>query len=363
MRILMLNHEFTITGASTVFLRMAKHFQAQGHDVTLFPANPEDGPIKDRYEALGIPVVTSAVPREYDVAIANTICTARMVMQIAPAVRTIWFIHETEIGLNIILKTPEFANAFQAASAVVYQTEFQAEVYRSFTYQLDPAKFHIIANGIDILPEAIDRTRVAPKRAALRVVQVGTVEPRKRPGDLIRAVAMSGLDIECVICGKFIVIDQEAQDIISKEPEKYIMNGETPEPETLGWVASADIFCLASGSESQPVSVFEAGLLARPLLLSNLPGYRDVFTHGRNCLMFPPGHVELLSLTLQMYAASAKLRAEMGRAAQATARNYSNAKFLMKFDAVIAGVAGFRPAAAAPLIVNQGYRHAKENLG
>ena len=38
---------------------------------------------------------------------------------------------------------------------------------------------------------------------ALRIVQVGSVEPRKRPGDLIRAVAYAGMDAELVICGKY----------------------------------------------------------------------------------------------------------------------------------------------------------------
>jgi glycosyltransferase involved in cell wall biosynthesis len=338
MRILMINHEFTITGASTVFLRMAAHFSAQGHDVEIFPLIPDDGPIKARYAALGIPVIASAIPARYDVAIANTICAAAAVIQVAGAVPTIWFIHETEIGLNILLKSPDLAKAFGLAAAIVYQTPFQAEVYRSFTYQLDPGKFHIVANGIDIAPDSIDRGNVAPKPLPLRVVQVGTVEPRKRPGDLIRAVALSGLAMQCVICGKVMHLEPEAMQLVEAEPEKYRLNGETPEPETLGWVESADMFCLASGSESQPVSVFEAALLARPLLLSDLPGYRNVFVHGRNCLMFPPGHIELLALSLRNYATSARLRADMGAAAQRTARRFSGAGFLSRFATVIDAV-------------------------
>lgn len=338
MRILMINHEFTITGASTVFLRMATHFQAQGHNVEVFPLIPDDGPIKDRYAARGIPVIASAVPAKYDIAIANTICAAAAVMQVASVIPTIWFIHETEIGLNILLKSPDLAKAFSQAAAIVYQTSFQADVYRSFTYQLDPGKFHIIANGIDITPHSIARDNIAPKQLPLRVVQVGTVEPRKRPGDLVRAVAMSGLPIECIICGKIMQLEPEAMQLVEAEPDKYRLNGETPEPETLGWVESADMFCLASASESQPVSVFEAALLARPLLLSDLPGYRNVFTHGRNCLMYPPGHIELLALSLRSYATSARLRAELGANAQRTAKGFSQAAFLTRFEGVIQSI-------------------------
>jgi hypothetical protein len=64
---------------------------------------------------------------------------------------------------------------------------------------------------VDIDPAIIARETIPAKRAKMRVIQVGTIEPRKRPGDLIRAVARSGLDIECVICGKFYELDQTAQ--------------------------------------------------------------------------------------------------------------------------------------------------------
>lgn len=340
MRILMINHEFTITGASTVFLRLAMHLQAQGHQISLFPCNPEDGPIKPRYAALGIEVLTTAILPEYDLAIANTICAASLVIKTAPQLKTIWFLHETEIGLNYLLRSPGLAAAFHHAAAVIYQTEFQHDVYKSFTYSLNPAKFHVIANGADTATAAIARESIAAKTRPLRVVQVGSVEPRKRPGDLVRAVALSGLDIECILCGKFFTLENDAQQIIAAEPDKYRLLGETREEETLAWVESADMFCLASASESQPVSVFEAAQLGRPLLLTDLPGYRNIFTHGRNCLMFPPGHIEMLALSLRNYAASPALRTQMGAAARHTASRFTNAAFLENFDTVIKLTAG-----------------------
>ncbi len=348
MRILMVNHEFTITGASTVFLRLATHLQAQGHDLHLLPVNVTDGPIKPRYAELGIPVVLSATLAEFDLAIANTICAAPTLIKIAPRLPVIWFLHETEIALNLLLKNNGWIAAFRMAAAIVYQTPFQHDVFRSFTYQLDPAKFHVVPNGVDIDPDTFARDRIAPRGSKLRVVQVGSVEGRKRPGDLIMAVARSRLDLECILCGKVFGLDKPVQAIVAREPERFRLLGETEPAETLAWMESADMYCLASASESQPISVFEAALLARPLLLSDLPGYRDVFTHGRNCLMFPPGHVDMLSILLTMYAGSEGLRKEMGQAAQRTARRFGNALFLDRFDGVIrtvmAGV-GSRPPA------------------
>jgi glycosyltransferase involved in cell wall biosynthesis len=336
MRILMVNHEFTITGASMVFLRLATHLRGQGHGVAILPCNPAHGPVKRRYDELGIPVLEDAVVTEFDLVIANTICAAQVVLQAGRFVPTIWFLHEAEIGLNILLGSPALAAAFTLAAAVVYQTAHQREVYRSFTYQLEPGKFHIIPNGIDPVPSL---PPVAAKTRALRIVQVGSVERRKRPGDLIRAVADSGLDAECVICGRIFELDDEARAIAAQAPGRYRLTGEIEPREALAWMASADICTLVSQSETQGLSAYEAAALSRPLVLSDLPCHRGVFAHGQNCLMFPAGHVEMLALTLRMYAASPRLRQEMGEGARLTAQRFTSAAFYARFEMLIASLA------------------------
>jgi glycosyltransferase involved in cell wall biosynthesis len=338
MRILLINHEFTITGASVVFLRLANHLYLQGHTISVLSVNPADGPIKTHYQNRGIPIVSNANLRNYDLVIANTVCTASIVLETAGHVKCIWFLHETEVGLTILLRNPKLAAAFRVADAVIYQSEYQSDVYKSFTYMLDPVKFHIVPNGVDITQADIERDAIPAKTRSLRIVQVGSVEPRKRPSDLINAVASSQLDIECILCGKIFEIDDSARVIVAKEPTKYRLIGETERQQTLAWIESADIFCLASGSESQPVSVFEAALLARPLLLSDLLAYRNLFAHGRNCLMFPPGHVGLLAMGLRTYAANPRLRDEMGAAARQRALPFNVSAFHDRFSAVINSV-------------------------
>jgi glycosyltransferase involved in cell wall biosynthesis len=312
MRILMVNHEFTITGSSTAFLRLAAHLQGQGHQVSVLPVNPADGPIKTRYAQLGVPIVEQAVLSEFDLAIANTICSAGVVLRIPAALPTIWMINEAEVALNILLRNTSLLPAFERAAAIIYYNmPFQHDVFRSFTYQLDAAKFHTASLGVDLDLTMIARNKVPPKSRRFRAVQVGTIEPRKRPGDFVRAVAKSGLDMECVICGKYFEIDETAKKIVAAEPDKYRLLEGLSDGEVMAWVESADMFCLVSGSETQGLSVYEAALQAKALLLSDLPCYRDIFIHGRNALLFPPGHIELLSLSMQMLAASEQLRNEL----------------------------------------------------
>jgi glycosyltransferase involved in cell wall biosynthesis len=337
----MINHEFTTTGASTVFFRLARHLQARGHEITLAPCNPADGPMKTRYEALGIPIVGAITPASFDLVLANTIAAAPHVAKLGPPHRTIWLVHEAEVGLTMILRNPApYLAAFEAAAAVVYDMPFQHEVFRSFTYTLDQSKFHTVSCGVDIDPGQIAPDGIAPKRRALRVVQVGTLEPRKRPGDLVQAVAISGLDIECVICGKFFHMDDKARAIVAADPDHYRIVEGASDGEVLAWVESADMFCLASGSETQGLAAYEAALLARPLLLSDLRCYRDVFAHGRNCLMFPAGNIALLAMSMATLAAHPALREALGKAAQKTAARFTNAAFFAHFESVMVSVMG-----------------------
>lgn len=342
MRILMINHEFTVTGSSTAFFRLAKHLQSSGHHITILPINPAPGPIADHYAAAGIPIETNVGLRNFSLAIANTICAAPAINAIGRQLPTIWFVNEAEVALGLLRRNPDWAAAFVHASMVIYNSAFQHDVFRSFTYPLDPAKFHTVPFGVDIDASRIRRDRAAPKAGRIRIVQVGTIEPRKRPGDVIRAVARLDPQVECVICGKIYNLEPEAQAIANADPARYRLLEGLSDEEVLAWVESADVFVLASESETQALAAYEAALLARPMILSDLPCYRGVFAHGRNCLMFPPGHVEMLAQSIGMLMRSSEMSETLGRAAQRVAGRYTNQAFFERFGLVMQQALGPR---------------------
>ena len=337
MRILLVNHEFTVTGASTMLLRLAEHLRASGYEVTVFAFVVTPGPVKESYLARGFTVLDTVDFKDYELAICNTTFTAKIVVQAAPFAKTIWWIHETETGLYYLLQNLPLLRAFSNATAVVYQTPFQRDVvFRSLTYLLDPGKFSVIPNGVDIEATDFRSAPAAPKRRAIRVVSVGTVEPRKRHEDLIYAVdRLKSLDIECVICGNFVKLAPNALNIVGSSPDRFMMIPGLPHRECLALIGTADIFCLASASESQPLVVFEAAFMARPLLLSSLLVYEGIFRHAGNCLLFPTGNVELLAQGLTDLAGSGSLRERLGRAARKTARSYTMPAFRAAFDALL----------------------------
>ncbi len=271
MRILLVNHEFTISGASTMLLRLADHLRASGHEITVFAYVVDSGPVKETYLARGFPVLETVDFKDFELAICNTVYTAKFVVQAAPFAKTIWWIHEAEAGLYFLLENLPLLRAFSKATAVVYQTPFQRDVvFRSLTYQLNPRKFFVIPNGVEI--DATDSllAPAAPKRRAIRIISIGTVVPPKRHEDLIYAVdRLKNLDIECVICGKFVELPRDALKIVENAPDRFMMIPGLPHRECLALIGTADIFCSASATESQATAVLEAALMAKPLLLSS----------------------------------------------------------------------------------------------
>jgi len=93
------------------------------------------------------------------------------------------------------------------------------------------------------------------------------------------------------------------------------MLGELANEDTLSYLASADAFVLASYSESQPLTIWEAFELEVPVCLSDLETYTHIgLRHARNVMMHPTGNVEMLSTNLQLLLTSDSLRREVTKA-------------------------------------------------
>jgi glycosyltransferase involved in cell wall biosynthesis len=338
MRIAMASHEFTITGTSVAFHRLSRHLRERGHALTIMPLIGDDGPMKERYLADGFTITPRLALEDEDLVIGTTICAAPVATRVGAHRPMIWLINEAEIGLNLLMRNPDWIAAFRHAAAIVYNSAAQRDVYRSFTYALPPERLHVMPYGVDIDRARVDPRRVPPKRHKLRVVQLGTIEARKRPGDLLLAVDACPADYECAVIGKFFGIRPEAQALADADPERFRLLSGLDDEAAMDWVASADLFCLASASETQGLAVYEAALLERPLLLTDLPCYEGVFRHGRDCAMVPAGDIEMLAASLAMLAASPNLRARLGAAARQAVLPYSNDHFHTRFDRLIATV-------------------------
>lgn len=336
MKILLLNDEFYTTGASLAVLRLAEHLR-HDHEISVMSRIDGDGDIKTKLKALDIPIVSTA--SNVDLVIANTIMAGEFVGTYGAQCPIIWWIHESDIGRQFILRSPKLATGFQHAAAVVFQTSYQKMVYSSFTFDA-AAETHVVPFWND----AVYAQTITPVlKEKLRIVSIGTVEPRKRMQDTINAVELLDADlkreIECVFIGKYIHLPPREQDIVNKHPERYRFLGEQPNEVTLSHLAAADCFVLASSSESQPLSIWESFELEVPVCISDLDTYRHIgFRHGLNALTHPVGNVDVLSENLRTVLTNPAIRSSVSREAKAMLLKTLAKDWRGTFDGIIRDV-------------------------
>lgn len=294
MRILLVNHEFSMSGAAVMLLDLADLLVGRGHRVSVAAMNAEDGPLRAEYARRNVPEVHPIEVGDFDLVIVNTLPAAPAVIKLAPMVRTIWWIHESEVGLRLLGQEPGWQEAFDSAHRIVFPSHrMRDHAFRSFHYRRKPENVVVIPNGVRLeqpLP-------VEEKKLPWRVVTVGTVHAVKRQGDVVEALGSLGRDdIEYVMVGLHHSMSEEGEAIVASAPERYRILGQRSRAEALGWIASADVVIQPSEGESHALSLGEAASLARPLVLSDLQVFIEQgWRHGHNCLMQPLGSIPMLA--------------------------------------------------------------------
>jgi glycosyltransferase involved in cell wall biosynthesis len=339
MRIVLVNHEYTLTGASRVLLSIAQYLRDQGHEIGVMAMNVAPGTVRDEYLARGFRIVDGEAldidPQT--LVVCNTAFSAPAVASFAPFAKVVWWIHEGDVGAEALQQSDLGRAAFTGARAVVFQSARQRDVvYRAFTKRLPKSKCVLIPYGIDDPASDTVRPELSVGKPAFRVAFIGSIYARKFPSDLVRAIdRLADLDLDCVLIGRFYSLDGDAQEIVDRTPSRFTFTGELPHGEAMAWLASADVFSLPSSSESQPLSSLEAGIRSKALVLSDLPTYDGLWRHGRNCLLHPVGDVERLAAHLRRLALDAPLRRRLAEAAHHTAGQFTQERFHSKLDALI----------------------------
>jgi glycosyltransferase involved in cell wall biosynthesis len=311
MKILLLNDEFYTTGASLAMLRLAEHLRAN-HELMVMPRIDGDGDIKTKLKALDIPIVSNA--SNVDLIIGNTLMAGEFIGKFGAQCPAIWWIHESDIGRNFILRNPTLAEGFRQAAALVFQTSYQKMVFGTFTFDT-PADIHVLPFWND----AVYQQEIVPEpKSKYRIVSIGTVEPRKRMQDTINAVELLSenlkREIECIFIGKYMELPEREQAIANAHPERYRFLGEQANEIALRYLASADCYVLASWSESQPLSIWEAFELGAPVCVSDLETYRHIgLKHGVNALMHPVGNVDIYAENLRTALSNQSVRAGLAK--------------------------------------------------
>lgn len=193
-------------------------------------------------------------------------------------------------------------------------------------------KSALLGNGTDLAeygPASVPAERLAALREELGIPEgaavvgtVGRLVAEKGYHDLLEAARLVRARLPSV---HFLAVgpadpakpDAIREREIAAAPEGFHFLGWRVDVRDL--LAVMDVFVLASWREGVPRSAIEAAAMARPLVLTDIRGCREVVRDGMEGILVPPRTPRRLAAAITTLLRQPELRAQMGTAARARA--------------------------------------------
>lgn len=196
-----------------------------------------------------------------------------------------------------------------------------------YVHQTFPGDYEIIPNGIDVDHFS---QQAAPwpqyRDGKTNIIFVGRLEKRKGLRYLLEAYGRLKWDLPEL---RLLVVgpgnpDKDSYHVLSSQNLQDVeFTGRVRYEDLPRYYASADIFCSpATGAESFGIVLLEAMAAGKPVVASDIEGYRGVLRHGCEGLLFQNKSVESLAAQLKTLIADPQQRQEMGRRGRAAVQRY-----------------------------------------
>jgi phosphatidylinositol alpha-mannosyltransferase len=206
-----------------------------------------------------------------------------------------------------------------------------SEAVRNLLASYFPDDYRVIPNGIDL--ERFSDPALRPIErfddGKLNILFVGRLEKRKGFKYLLRAFAQVRKAVpqaRLMVVGAFDKEDKEPFVLYAREHRLHNVRfiGYVSEEDLPRYYRTCHVFCAPStGFESFGIILLEAMAAGKPIVASNIDGYRGVLEDGREGLLVHPEDEWLLARTLVRLLKDPALRESMGRQGQAKAADYS----------------------------------------
>ena len=181
-------------------------------------------------------------------------------------------------------------------------------------------RYRVIPNGV-VVPDGGGAGAAGPRRAPgepLRIAFVGQAVERKGLPVLLRAFEALRREVPA----ELIVIGSTAEELapLLVDGEGVTALGRVDDAAKERALRAADLLCAPSlGGESFGMVLTEAFAAGTPVVASDIAGYRDVVSHGRDGLLVPRGDATRLAETLRDLALDPRARRRRSRPTRARA--------------------------------------------
>lgn len=313
-KLLFISHEMSLTGAPLILLDTASYLVQQGFGITVI--SPITGPLQDKLEQIGVEVIINPLilrdARQVlrylgncDLLLGNTILSWRSIYAArAWSKPCVWWIHESQFGLDHIAQYPQVEGAFQAADLIVFPSRQTADIYTS---QLDGQPYEVVLNGLNLkkIASQISSDSFPVNRDKFSVVNVASYESRKGQDILINSLNQlpEDVEIDCYLIGRR--LDwwfSQLLAIKARRRKNVHILGELPNEDVLAYIQATDVFVLPSRDEALPMTLLEAMYFSKPIIASRAGGVPEIITHGENGLILEVGDErELAKYLVRLY--------------------------------------------------------------
>jgi phosphatidylinositol alpha-mannosyltransferase len=156
-----------------------------------------------------------------------------------------------------------------------------------FQGQLE-ADFHIIPNGVDLEQFGLGRRLRELDDGRFNVLWVGRLEPRNGLDRLLAAFVelRKDLDARLLVVGDGPLRPRYQAMVPSELARDVIFAGKLLD-ERPDWYASADVYCAPTTIASFGITLLEAMAAGKPILASDIDGFREVMQHGHEGELLP----------------------------------------------------------------------------
>jgi phosphatidylinositol alpha-mannosyltransferase len=182
--------------------------------------------------------------------------------------------------------------------------------------------YRIVPNGVELPAAGVPAPPRRKPGDPLRIVFVGQAVERKGLPVLVRAFEA----LRSQVATELTIIGSTADEIapLLVDAGGIIALGRVDDDARHDALLQADVLAAPSlGGESFGMVLTEAFAAGRPVVASDIAGYRDVVTDGVDGLLFPRGDATRLAETLRDLALDRERTTVLGAAAARTAQRYS----------------------------------------
>ncbi len=188
----------------------------------------------------------------------------------------------------------------------------------------------VVLNGVDsdwFTPEAGNPAMLRPPGARVVVGFAARMAAQKRPNDFVHLAARLSRrfpDVACIAAGDGPLRSEAEARARALGASNLRFVGYVEDMASL--YRACDIFVLPSRSEGAPNTVLEAMATRRPVVVTDVPGTREIVRDERDGLVFPIGDVDALEAQVARLIESAELRDAIAGAALGRVRREFSAR-------------------------------------